>query len=248
MKAIILCAGQGRRLLPHTESTPKCLLSLGNKTFIEWQIDTLNSIGIKEIIAVVGYAAPRVASILHKRYGSNAQTVYNPFYEIADNLASCWMARNHLTEEFILMNGDTLFEPAIVTKLLQTNNHPIVLATDYKDSYDDDDMKIIEEQSNLLAVGKKLPIEQVNGESIGMMRFSSHGATLFKELIEQKMFYPEALQQWYLSIIDELARQGHVGICSIHGNDWTELDFVQDLTVAQALIEKWQQQPIVARM
>ena len=248
MKAIILCAGQGRRLLPHTESTPKCLLSLGNKTVIEWQIDALHSISIDEIVAVVGYAAPRVASLLNKRYGAKAQTVYNPFYEIADNLASCWMAREHLCDEFILMNGDTLFEPAIITQLLQANHHPIVLATDSKDSYDDDDMKIIEDQSRLLSVGKKLPIEQVNGESIGVMRFSSHGATLFKKLIEQSMFHQEALQQWYLSIIDELARQGHVGICSIHGNDWTELDFVQDLEIAQALVEKWQQQPVVARM
>ncbi len=248
MKAIILCAGQGRRLLPHTESTPKCLLSLGNKTFIEWQIDTLNSVGIEEIIAVVGYAASRVSTLLKDRYGTKVQTVYNPFYEIADNLASCWMARSHLNDEFILMNGDTLFEPSIITQLLQTKNQPIVLATDHKDSYDDDDMKIIEDQSRLLAVGKKLPIDQVNGESIGVMRFNPRGATLFKELIEQRMFNQEALQQWYLSIIDELAQQGHVGTCSIHGSDWTELDFVQDFAVAQALVEKWQQQPIAARM
>ena len=248
MKAIILCAGQGRRLLPHTESTPKCLLPLGNKYFIEWQIDTLITAGIEQIVAVVGYAAQRVSEILNRRYGKKIQTVYNPFFEIADNLASCWMARDHINDEFLLLNGDTLFEPAIITQLLKCSDSPIIITTDHKDSYDEDDMKIIADDSRLIAVGKKLPLEQVTGESIGMLRFNTHGTKLFREKINQCMFKPEALKQWYLAVIDELAQQGHVNICSIHGKDWTELDFVHDLELAQKLVEKWQQQSIVARM
>lgn len=247
MKAIILCAGQGRRLLPYTESTPKCLLPLGDKHFIEWQIDTLLSVGINRIIAVTGYAAPRVASLLTQRYGSKVLTVYNPFYELADNLASCWIARDHLCDEFILLNGDTLFEPSIVTQLLHNNKHAITLATDHKSDYDEDDMKVIADHAQLLAVAKNLPLDQVTGESIGMMHFNSKGAALFKNKIESLMHNQEALQQWYLSVIDELAKQGNVGICSIHGKDWTELDFVHDLEQAQTLIEKWLQ-PLAARM
>lgn len=248
MKAIILCAGQGRRLLPHTESTPKCLLPLGNKYFIEWQIDTLMAVGIKQVTAVVGYAAQRVTELLNERYGVAVQTVYNPFFEIADNLASCWMVRHHINDEFILLNGDTLFEPAIITQLLQSSDKPVVITTDHKDTYDEDDMKIIADQSDLLAVGKKLPLEQVNGESIGILRFDRQGAKLFKDEINQRMYQPQALQQWYLSAIDKLAQQGHVGTCSIHGKDWTELDFVHDLEQAQELVEKWQQQPIAVRL
>ena len=247
MKAIILCAGQGRRLLPYTESTPKCLLSLGDKCLIEWQIDTLISEGIEQIIAVVGYAAPRVSSLLKNRYGDSVITVYNPFYEIADNLASCWIARNHLHDDFILLNGDTLFEAAIISQLINAPEYPIVLATDHKEQYDDDDMKIISDQSQLLSVGKKLPEHQVNGESIGIIRFDSEGAALFKSQIERLMYDQESLHKWYLSVIDELAAQGKVGTASIHGKDWAELDFVQDLKYAQEFIEKWQQ-PAVARM
>lgn len=239
MKAIILCAGQGRRLLPHTESTPKCLIPLENKHFIEWQIDALSSVGIQEIIAVVGYSAQRVTSLLKEQYGDRVSTVYNPFYEIADNLASCWIARDHFAGDFILMNGDTLFEPAIARELINTHHYPIVLASDQKDAYDDDDMKIIASKSQLHQVGKKLPAENVNGESIGMMHFSSQGAKLFKTKLEASMLDPSALKKWYLSLIDELAQENQVGICPINGKEWTELDFVQDLKQAQQLASKW---------
>ena len=239
MKAIILCAGQGRRLLPYTESSPKCLLSLNDKHFIEWQIDALQEVGIKQIVAVVGYAAPRIESILNKRYGDNVSFVYNPFYEIADNLASCWMARDHFKDDFIILNGDTLFEPSVITKLLSSNDFPITLATDQKESYDDDDMKVITSGSRLISVGKKLPLSEVNGESIGVMHFNPQGANLFKDTIEKLMYSPDSLQKWYLSIIDQLAMHDHVGTCSIHGLEWTEVDFVQDLERAQQLAEKW---------
>lgn len=239
MKAIILCAGQGRRLLPHTESTPKCLIPLQNKPFIEWQIDALSSVGVDEIIAVVGYSAQRVTSLLNKRYGDRVSTVYNPFYEIADNLASCWIAREHFHDDFILMNGDTLFEPAIASELINTQHYPIVLASDQKDAYDDDDMKIITSNSQLHQVGKKLPAENVNGESIGMMRFNPEGAALFKAKLEAAMFDPTALKKWYLSLINELAQENQVGICPIKSKEWTELDFVQDLEHAQKLAIKW---------
>ena len=239
MKAIILCAGQGRRLLPYTESTPKCLLSLNNKHIIEWQIDALLDVGISKIVAVIGYSAKNIESLLQNRYQNQVECVYNPFYELADNLASCWMAREHFSDEFILLNGDTLFEPAVISRLLDTNEFPITLATDNKGSYDDDDMKVITENSQLLSVGKKLPLAHVNGESIGAMKFNSDGASLFKNTIEQLMFTQESLQKWYLTTIDLLAKEKHVGVCSIHGLDWAEVDFVQDLEIAKTLTAKW---------
>ena len=242
MKAVILCAGQGRRLLPYTESTPKCLLQLSGKFFIEWQIDALKSLGIDQVIAVIGYDAVNIQSILKERYGYFTDTVFNPFFELADNLASCWMAREHFHGDFILLNGDTLFEPKIIQKLLAKNRLPITLATDEKEEYDEDDMKVISNDSNLLAVGKKLPLEQVTGESIGIMHFNPEGAALFRDSVEAAMFNQETLAKWYLSIIDKLARNGKVDTCSIHGLEWTEVDFVHDLENAEALTQKWKTQ------
>ena len=243
MKAIILSAGQGRRLLPYTKSTPKCLLELSQKPFIEYQIATLLQHGVDEIVVVVGYAASKVKQVLQQRYDSNqVRTLYNPFYEVADNLASCWMARKELYGEFMILNGDTLFEAAIIERLISTNDYPITLASDKKSAYDEDDMKIAHDQGRILNIGKKLPLERVNAESIGAMKFTNKGATLFREQICHDMYQTEALSRWYLSVIDELAATGNVGTVSIHGLDWTELDFVHDLEIARSMAAKWEQQ------
>ena len=95
MRAVILSAGQGSRLLPLTEGRPKCLLPLGPRTLLEWQIWALTQNGIDDIAVVTGYHAPDVASLLNNLAGANLsiRTVYNPFFKLADNLASCWMAR-----------------------------------------------------------------------------------------------------------------------------------------------------------
>jgi len=67
-KAVILSAGQGRRLLPLTENSPKCLLPISGKTIIEWQIDALLAAGIKEISVVTGFQTGLVEALLQQRY------------------------------------------------------------------------------------------------------------------------------------------------------------------------------------
>ena len=184
MKAIILCAGQGRRLLPYTEQTPKCLLELDEKYFIEWQIDTLLASGVEHITAVVGYAADRIVEILGRRYPRDrVSTVFNPFYEVADNLASCWMAREHMQDEFLLINGDTLFESKIIKTVLTRSEIQISVTTDCKSSYDEDDMKVIAQNDRLLRIGKSLPLDEVTGESIGILYFRKLGAEIFSNKI-----------------------------------------------------------------
>ena len=63
MKAIILSAGQGSRLLPLTEGRPKCLLPIGPRTLIEWQVWALTQGGVDDIAVVVGYHARDVQEL-----------------------------------------------------------------------------------------------------------------------------------------------------------------------------------------
>jgi choline kinase len=66
MKALILSAGQGRRLLPYTAESPKCTIPVLGRSMIEWQIDALLSLGIERITVVVGYGADCVERLLKK--------------------------------------------------------------------------------------------------------------------------------------------------------------------------------------
>lgn len=240
MKAIILSAGQGRRLLPLTEQTPKCALRVADREVLRWQLQQLALAGVDEAVVVTGFRADVVDGIVASVDDLPVRTLYNPFFAAADNLGTCWVARHEMDGPFMIVNGDTLFEAAIARSLLASDSgYPITLATDAKARYDSDDMKIIASGRQLLRVGKTLDVADVNGESIGMMVFRGAGVALFRNKLEQVMRHGDGLKRWYLSAIDELAQQGEVGICPITGLSWCEIDDQRDLENAQGVVANW---------
>lgn len=237
MQAVILSAGQGRRLLPLTADRPKCLVDLHGKTLLQWQLDALLAAGVGPITVVTGYASEAVEAVIASHYaGRPVQVQFNPFFQVADNLGSCWIARAAFAGELLLLNGDTVFEPAVVQRLLAAPAAPIRLAIDRKASYDDDDMKVIVDGERLLRIGKQLPVDAVDAESIGMLRFSADGARRFQAAVESALREPDGLRWWYLSVIDRLADEGLVMTCSIEGLRWAEVDFPRDLDAARAVV------------
>ena len=54
-KAIILAAGPGSRLLPHTAHSPKCLTPINGQPILRYQIAALRECGVEDIVIVVGY-------------------------------------------------------------------------------------------------------------------------------------------------------------------------------------------------
>lgn len=241
-RAVILSAGQGSRLLPLTESLPKCLIDLGGKSMLEWQLEALAGAGIREAVIVTGFRSDRVEEALTRIVPASmtARTLFNPFYKVADNLASCWMARDALTGPCVLLNGDTLISTAIAERLLAAPPGPITLTIDRNDSYDDDAMKIVSEGDRLRAVGKTLSLDQVNGESIGFSRYDDAGSAIFRAELEHTMRTAEGTRLWYLSSINRIAAAGDdVRVASIEGLEWEELDFAADLVRCRALATGW---------
>jgi choline kinase len=231
MKAVILSAGQGSRLLPLTAERPKCLLPLGSKTLIEWQIDVLSRCGIDDIVVVVGFRAAQVEALLAKlvRPSLRIRTLFNPFYNVADNLGSCWLVRHEMVGDFLLLNGDTLFEPAVLQRLLQSPRAPITVTIDRKASYDADDMKVHLDGTRLLDIGKTLPLSTTNGESIGLLLFRDDGPARFVAATDRMMHVAEGLTSFYLRVIDQLAKSHRIETASIEGLTWGEVDYPADL-------------------
>jgi len=241
MKALILSAGQGSRLLPLTADTPKCLLPLGPMGLIEWQLEALVASGFDEVVVVTGYGSEKVAATLERwrRPGLSVRTVFNPFYNVADNLASCWLARQEMDQDFLILNGDTLFEPDILRTVLASPDAPITITIDRKPCYDSDDMKVEVDGDSLVSVGKVLPADITNGESIGMLLFRGKGPALFADMLDQFMHTPEGLKTWYLKVIDRLAKTGVVKAASIEGKEWGEVDFLEDLERGRQMVDGW---------
>lgn len=240
MKAIILSAGQGSRLLPLTADRPKCTLPIAGQSLLEWQLQQAAMAGISEAVVVTGFHSEQVEAITARTHALPVRTLFNPFYAVSDNLGTCWIARAEMHQPFVIINGDTLFEAAILARLLAADPaQPITLVSDRKAGYDEDDMKIIADGQQLRRVSKRLDYAQVNGESIGMIRFQGSGPERFRDQIEAMMRSGAGLKRWYLSVIDDLAQAGGVSICPIEGLSWCEVDDRDDLAQADAVVRRW---------
>ena len=237
MKAIILSAGQGRRLLPLTAISPKCLLNIGGRTVLEWQVRTLASAGIDDIVVVTGYGGDKVEKLVNRRLAHfGARTLYNPDYATADNLVSCWTARHEMNSDFLLLNGDTLFEPGVMDTLLSSQRLPITVTVSSKQKYDSDDMKVTIKMDRLIRIGKELPSDRVSAESIGLIYFRDQGPEIFCSALKRALENTDSRKKWYLSVIDKIAADQPVMTCSVTGLKWCEIDYPRDLKMAESLI------------
>ena len=245
--AILLSAGQGSRMLPLTAERPKCLIDFSGRSLIAWQIEMLARGGVKRIDVVTGFMTDLVeaelAAIRDPRV--TITTRFNPFYQVADNLGSCWIAREAMEGDFLILNGDTLVGEDIVERVQAGNPNgqktfPIAVTVDVKPAYDSDDMKVNREADGRLnKIGKTLTAAETNAESIGFLAFRGEGAALFRNAVRAAMRTPEGVQHWYLKVIDSLAPTGKVGTLSIEGLGWGEVDFLNDIEVATKLTDGW---------
>ena len=186
----------------------------------------------------------------HAATGARIRTVFNPFFQVADNLGTCWIVREEMTQDFIILNGDTIVSDEIVAKLVEGAQDAITVTVDVKPQgdYDDDDMKVSRDaDGRLRAIGKRLLPPDTNAESIGMLAFTGEGPAIFRNQIDQMMRTPEGVERWYLRAIDIIAKGNRVGTVSIEGLEWQEVDFPQDVEAAQALTAKWIAQGRYAR-
>jgi choline kinase len=237
LRAVILSAGKGSRLLPLTETIPKCLLPIAGTTVLGLQLATLEAEGITEVTVVTGFRPDLVEAEIKRSSRSMLVTPYfNPFFQVADNLASCWMVREHMRGDVLLINGDTLFEPSLLRRVLDSPQQPVQVTIDRKTNYDSDDMKVSFDGDRLTAISKELSGSQIHGESIGMLRFTGEGVALFTDMLERMLRTQEGIQSWYLKAVDALAKlDGSVGFLSIEGYRWAELDTLEDYENVKAL-------------
>lgn len=186
---------------------------------------------------MVGFHAEKVDAYLATNPvpGIHVKTLYNPFYDSSDNLVTAWLARPEMRGDFLLMNGDTLFEAEVLRRLLRAPMAPITLVINGKDVYDRDDMKVsMSADGRLRAVSKTLENDVVGGESIGLMRFTGEGVSAFKSALDRNVRSQRGIKAFYLSVIDQLTREIVVETVSMTGLWWAEIDSPEDLESARA--------------
>ena len=188
LKAIILAAGQGNRLKPLTNEKPKCMIELFGKSLIEHQIDAYTSCNISDINIVTGFRSDSI-TIPNVRYFRNEH------YEITNMVESLFCAEEILNGDVIVSYGDIIFEKNVLRQLVQSDNDvSIIIDKNWKEYWsirsknplvDLESLKLDSEE-NITSIGQKVnKLEEIQGQYIGLMKFSEKGVNILKDFYHE---------------------------------------------------------------
>ncbi|RGY63402.1 winged helix-turn-helix transcriptional regulator [Fusobacterium ulcerans] len=185
--AVILAAGETLDF-----DKPVGFLEILNSTLIERTIKLLSKYNIDKIIIAAGYKAEYYKK-LTKEY-SNLKIIENKKYKTTGNMYSLYLLRKHLQEDFILLEGDLIFEENIISLLLNSKDKNVT-TIDTSISDKEDSLYVTTKKNELLNISKgKYSLEKISGELIGIskLKYSSYLKMLDKfTQIENKLFFYE---------------------------------------------------------
>jgi choline kinase len=237
MKAVILAAGASRRLLPLTSNLPKCLISIGDKSILEHQLDAVANAGISRAVIVVGYLKEKIIDYIGHSYRNISTITYieNSEYETTNTLYSLYLARAEFREDdFIYFNADVLLHEQIV-KLLAHHPFRNVLAVDYKRCGEEEVKFTTDSKKRILKLGKYIPTEEAEGEFIGIAKF---GKNIAHNFIDRLGYYSSTGKK---TLFFEKAVEDILDTDTFYPLDVThipniEIDFPEDLQEARQTV------------
>ena len=227
-----------KRLRPLTDERPKCLLTVGSRTLLQRTFDAMIAAGISEFVVVTGYRGEMIRDFLLNTYPSSLtfHFLHNADYEHNNNISSLWLTRELVRgREFLLLDSDILFDPAIIQRMLQEPGTALALN---RHELGEEEIKVIVDSNNqVVEISKVCSPSEAIGESVGIEKMEAdYSEALFAEL--DRMIEGEGLIDiFYERAFERLIPQGH----SFHIVDTTdyfsiELDTVDDFNSAHELI------------
>jgi choline kinase len=235
MRAIVLAAGVGWRLKPHTEATPKCLLDIGGKTLLSRYLDALAAVGVTEAVFVVGYLKERImAEAARSSAGLQVRFIQNDHYT-RGNILSLWFSREEFDDDLLIMDADVLFPQELLARVLASPDKNTI-AVDERFQDTGEEQKVVCEDDWVVEVTKKIGHDpRVRGEAVGVLRLCAEAAEVLRGILEEFIDTGKDSVE-YEDSIRELAAEVPIGVVEIGDLPWIEIDFPQDLTQARESI------------
>lgn len=230
MKAVILAAGLGSRMLPHTESRPKCLLKVSGHSILQYQLAALRHCGISDVVIVLGHQGHRI----REQVAVPAIFIENPEYASTGSSYSLWLARDLLRDGFLYINSDLVFHPRMLETLL-ASPHPEAIIIDRSVNLTGDMQKAEMEGGRILRMSKHMAPELAAAEVVGPAKFSADGAHLIFSYLDSLVARGER-SRWAYEAFGELARDHPFMGVDNPGCVWAEIDTPTDLIEASQRI------------
>lgn len=209
-QAVLLVAGEKKGF-----DRPIGSLPLGSATIIERTIAILREEGIEKIIMITGYED----SYFEHLKNSDIHIIKNNDYKWTGTMASLTLARDFITEDFLLVEGDMVFEKRAIKEILGSENRNCVLITDLTGSGDE----VLVEIRNgfIFKISKDIhQFNRVDGEMIGMARISHE---IFLRMLEEYGNNHNPFFNYEYALMD-FARTYDIGYVKVNDLIWTEID------------------------
>lgn len=230
MKAIIMAAGVGSRLLDLNQNRPKCLIVADGQSLISRSVDLLRGRGITDISVVTGFKSEAIRSNLNQP----VNYFHNAFYEVSNSIASLWLAREKLNTDVILLNADLYYEPSILDIAL-AQTQPAVMMSDCT-RIETADFRFGFQGDRIIRAGNKLSNEETDGEYVGIARIDHSFVRFFKKRLES-MIERGDFRNWWEGVLYSFMDDGMtINHKDIDGRFWTEIDNRMDYERLQSIL------------
>jgi choline kinase len=232
--AVILAAGAGRRLRPLTDDRPKALLALGEAPLIGHALDALLEAGIKRVIVVTGHGGDALADYLARRGEFTIDVVENPAFPTTNTLVSFASVAHLIEDEFLLVDGHVVFEPALVSRVIGPGTR---VAVDLSRPATRDAMKVATDGDRVVVVGTRLhPVGSAAGVAVGMTKIEGSTAErLF--VVARHLIDAGASHLPYEAAFNALIDDGDVfEVADVTGLRWQAIETHVDVTRARSIV------------
>lgn len=228
---IILAAGMGTRLHPLTYDVPKGLLKLNDTTILQHTVDSILAADENAKVTVVGGFMYNELVQAVKR----VSFIENPFYSNTNSVTSLWFARELLDGPVTIINGDVVMENSLVTNIVSEKFDESLVCVDSINTQGDYNVQVYEDK--VVVMSKNL--DNVFGEYAGITKLNEVDAFALKRQLEQSV-RAGRLDQWYEDILVQLIFSNLLNLyyIDIQNYEWTEVDCVNDLLLAQHIVSK----------
>lgn len=213
MIALILVAGNSRRMGDITAQQHKTLLDTGGKPILQRMLEALIRESIHSVCFVCGYRKDELKSFVAERFPELETTwVENPVYDRTNTGFSVWLTRDTLEkkgEDILLINGDVVLDHRAVAATIQGREGTVLAVR--LDRVAEEEVKVrLDEKRIISEIGKHIPPAEADGESVGINRLSAGLLTGLYDVLEERITTGHGEKEFYEASFDELIRHGRV--------------------------------------
>ena len=134
MKCVVLAAGEGKRMHPHTFTRPKVMLPIANKPILEWNILNAREAGISEFVFVIGYKSEMVRNYFGNGNKWNIKIEYVNQGKALGTAHAIGMAKKFV-DNIVVLSGDTIFGKQDINNIVQKENSMGLLKIENAEDY-----------------------------------------------------------------------------------------------------------------